>query len=440
MLTSTSVHWHGFSQAGTQWADGTAEVTQCPIVPGNSFLYQFSTQNQAGTYWYHSHYSTQYCDGLKGPLVVYDPADPHRSKYDIDDESTIITLSDWYHTPAPTIEFPPVSSATLINGKGRYAGGPNTPLSVITVLPYLRYRFRLVSLSCDPDFTVSIDGHTMTIIEVDSVNVTPLVVDEINILAGQRYSFVLNANKPIGNYWIRVNPNSGKQGFDNGINSAILRYAGAPKVDPKTKTSVTNPLLETNLHPLVNPAAPGLPFPGGADVKIHLDIQFDFSVQRFTVNGASYTPPSIPVLLQILSGKSQAQDLLNPGSMYALPPNKVIEISMNSGSLASPHPMHLHGHKFSVIQSAGSSGYNFVNPVRRDVVSIGSDPTQNVTIRFKTDNPGPWIFHCHVDWHLDAGLSVVFAEDMPSIAKSKHPVAWDKLCPSYNALPPQTFP
>lgn len=38
-----------------------------------------------GTYWYHSHLSTQYCDGLRGPLIIYDPHDPHAHLYDIDD-------------------------------------------------------------------------------------------------------------------------------------------------------------------------------------------------------------------------------------------------------------------------------------------------------------------------------------------------------------------
>ena len=38
-----------------------------------------------GTYWYHSHISTQYCDGLRGPLIIYDPNDPHRHLYDVDD-------------------------------------------------------------------------------------------------------------------------------------------------------------------------------------------------------------------------------------------------------------------------------------------------------------------------------------------------------------------
>ena len=64
--------------------------------------------------------STQYCDGLRGAIVVYDPQDPHASLYDVDDgesmfilgvpflsltitshaESTVITLADWYHTLA----------------------------------------------------------------------------------------------------------------------------------------------------------------------------------------------------------------------------------------------------------------------------------------------------------------------------------------------------
>ena len=55
-----------------------------------------------------------------------------------------------------------------------------------------RYRFRLVSISCDPNWRFSIDNHIMTIIEVEGTNVQPLVVDQIQIYAGQRYSFVVS--------------------------------------------------------------------------------------------------------------------------------------------------------------------------------------------------------------------------------------------------------
>lgn len=58
-------------------------------------------------------------------------------------------------------------------------------------------------------------------------------------------------------------------------------------------------------------------------------------------------------------------------------------------------------HSFYVVRSAGNTSYNFDNPVIRDVVSTGTASDDIVTIRFFTDNPGPWFLHCHIDWHLN---------------------------------------
>ena len=83
----------------------------------------YSTSLIQGTFWYHSHYKTQYCDGLRGALIIDDPDDPQKSLYDIDNgekdiwkgpfvglkispDDTVITLADWYHylsTEAPTV-------------------------------------------------------------------------------------------------------------------------------------------------------------------------------------------------------------------------------------------------------------------------------------------------------------------------------------------------
>lgn len=430
MVTTTSIHWHGIFQEGTNWADGPSGVTQCPIVPGHSFLYQFTVPDQAGTFWYHSHHSTQYCDGLRGPLVLYDPDDPLKHLYDIDDESTIITLADWYHVLSPQEQIPPTFDSTLINGLGRYLGGPSTPFSVINVKHNKRYRFRLISISCDPNFIFTIDNHTMTIIEVDGVPSKPLPVDSIQIFVGQRYSFVLTTNQARGNYWIRAIP-----GLDPTLNgSAILRYAGAPIADPTTNpTASVNPLLETNLQPLHNPGAPGKPAQDGADVNLNLNLQFNTTVPgRFTVNGVSFHPPSVPALLQILSGARTAQELLPPGSVYVLPPNKVVELSMNGGITGGPHPIHLHGQTFDVVRSAGSSIYDYQHPVRRDVVSIG-ESNDNVTIRFSTYNPGPWFLHCHIDWHLNLGFAIIFVTDVQATSQFNPPASWDQLCPIYNS-------
>jgi iron transport multicopper oxidase len=428
MFRVTSVHWHGIFQNGTNYADGTSFVTQCPVTPNHSFLHSFSAQNQAGTFWYHSHYSVQYCDGLRGPLVIYDPEDPLAYMYDVDDASTVITIADWYHTVAPALRGTiAVAQSILINGLGRYDGGPESDLAVINVEQGKRYRLRLVQMSCDSNVIFSIDGHDLYVIEADGVLTEPLLVDQLQIFAAQRYSVVLVANQPVDNYWVRGVPNSDKT--YNG--SAILRYKGAPKVDPITvDTPPTNPLQETDLHTLINPGAPGIHEYGKADINLNLEVTV--TGFKFYVNNVTFQPPSVPVLLQILSGARDPSQLLPLGSVYVLEANKVVELTMVISGPGGPHPIHLHGHTFDVVQSAGSSAFNYANPVRRDVVNSGSTGQQMV-IRWVTDNSGPWILHCHIDWHLEAGLAVVMAESPSDTSAHVNPVPyeWDRLCPIY---------
>ena len=237
----------------------------------------------------------------------------------------------------------PTSQATLINGKGRYPNGPAVPLTVIRVRPYVRYRFRIIAMSCEPNFRFSIDGHTFTIIEADGQNTVPLLVDSVQIFAAQRYSVVFVANQPVGNYWIRAdNDARGIPGFDGGRNSAILRYVGAPHADPTTtQTPNVNPMIETNLHPLTDPAAPGIPIVGQADVSLQLQLTFDLQAFRFDINGHPFNPPNVPTLLQILSGAQSAQDLLPVGSYYPLPRNKVIELNIPGVPFALGGPVSL---------------------------------------------------------------------------------------------------
>ncbi|KAF9076431.1 laccase lcc6 [Rhodocollybia butyracea] len=452
MLRATSIHWHGLFQKGTNWADGGASVNQCPIVPGNSFEYQFQALNQAGTYWYHSHFGTQYCDGLRGPIVVYDPDDKYNDMYDCDDASTVITLSDWYHTPAPVlnqIAGPAIPDSVLINGLGRWqAGNMNTELSVINVVQSKRYRLRVIGMSCSPNFIFSIDHHKFTVIEADGEYTEPLRdISSVQVFAGQRYSLILCADQPVDNYVIRANPNEGPPGFEGGINSAILRYIGAPETEPDFTPPADYPpplMLETDLHARDDCEAPGRPEPEGADVNINMLLDLNFGTGLFTINNVAFIPPDVPVLLQILnadrSKSAEALALAPEGSVYPLPLNKSIQLAFPvgpNGKIGGPHPFHLHGHSFSVVRSAGSENYNYENPVKRDVVSATTtgNATDNVTIRFRTDNSGPWFLHCHIDWHLDKGFAAVFAEDAPDTAKTVHPTQqWEDLCPAYDRL------
>jgi iron transport multicopper oxidase len=182
----------------------------------------------------------------------------------------------------------------------------------------------------------------MTIIEADGISVEPLVVDSLTIFASQRYSFILTANATVGNYWIRAIPNHAiTLGTDGGTNSAILRYDGAPIEDPSTTDQIapTNPLNEALLRPLstiVNPGVPGTHTLGAADISLNLALDFSASDNKFTINGQSFVPPTVPVLLQILSGQQDARDLMPQGMVYPLETGKVVELSIPAGVTMGP--------------------------------------------------------------------------------------------------------
>ncbi|KAJ6523956.1 laccase 5 [Mycena sp. CBHHK59/15] len=168
-------------------------------------------------------------------------------------------------------------------------------------------------IGIDPNWTISIDGHLLTVIEVDGANHLPRTMDSIQIFAGQRYSFVLTANQAVSNCWIRAQPNLGTQ---------------VPIADPITASTASNLLLETSLHPLVPSPVPRRHKVGGADINLNLQIVFNLTTLKFTVNNAMFVPPTVPVLLQILSGAQKAASLLPAGSVYPLPLNSVIEASI----------------------------------------------------------------------------------------------------------------
>lgn len=149
LTNATTLHWHGIYQNGTNWMDGSTGITQCPIPPGRSFMYNFTIENQYGTYWYHSHFSTQYTDGLVGPLIVHAPEEAAvRKTYDYDQ---VVLLQDWYHDLSAALtpvylasgneNNEPVPDAGLIQGTNMSVVhktlGRNLTPAVSIVLPWI---------------------------------------------------------------------------------------------------------------------------------------------------------------------------------------------------------------------------------------------------------------------------------------------------------------
>jgi len=80
---------------------------------------------------------------------------------------------------------------------------------------------------------------------------------------------------------------------------------------------------------------------------------------------------------------------------------------------------------------------NFNNPVRRDVTMLPA--LGYVVLAFQTDNPGNWLFHCHIAWHVSGGLSVNFMEQpavQMSLFSNGEIQAYEDVCADWNAWYP----
>ena len=96
---STTIHWHSIDQRNTTWMDGVDGLSQCGIPHGQSFTYEFNVTGQRGTFWYHSHVSVQYTNGLYGPLIIHDPDE----KIPVVTGDKIIMFGDLFHRDAEEV-------------------------------------------------------------------------------------------------------------------------------------------------------------------------------------------------------------------------------------------------------------------------------------------------------------------------------------------------
>lgn len=133
----------------------------------------------------------------------------------------------------------------------------------------------------------------------------------------------------------------------------------------------------------------------------------------------TYVSPKVPTLYTVLSTGPNATNPEIYGSytnQFVLGHNQVIEIVLNNDD-PGKHPFHLHGHVFQTIhRSAENAGYFDASnhsafpatPMRRDTILVR--PQGNIVLRFRSDNPGVWLFHCHIEWHVASGLIATIIE------------------------------
>ncbi|BFZ65483.1 hypothetical protein YB2330_006656 [Saitoella coloradoensis] len=471
----TAIHWHAQTQLNNNNMDGVPGVTQAPIPPGGNYTYRFKADHY-GQSWYHSHFSMQYVEGLAGPLTIYGPTS---SNYDCD--LGPLTFTDWRHESAFKVirevanggfALVALESADtlLLNGTNVYNNTGNITGSYleVDVVPNTKYKMSLIGALGENSVYFSIDNHNITIVSTDFTPIEPIVVDHIFVTPGQRYEIIFETNQDVDNYWIRAVPAViGGCAFNTNYMTTgrgILRYAGAPVAEPVTTAwNIQETCLDlpgSQLQPILY-----------KEVPIDLDADFLYGMivghwntsgpgrselfyinKNEPANSTTTSPSDAPAYIDPLTITPVSNTTL-PGeaSMLIDFSNSSLGIVENHAWFGTPldfpashnvyplyqrdewvyfvieapggiaHPMHLHGHDFYILSESGSqfnketASISGTNPVRRDTAMC--PPFGHMLLAWKSDNPGCWMLHCHIAWHIALGLGLQFLEipdDIPS--------------------------
>ncbi|GME51964.1 Multicopper oxidase type 1 [Neofusicoccum parvum] len=456
----TSMHWHGFLQKESQWMDGVPGVQQCPIPPGESFTYRFRAE-QYGTSWYHSHYSAQYSGGAAGPLIVYGP---DSDSYDIDVGP--VMLSDWYHPQYyDTVELtmkadpsgqsptpPPSSDNNLINGFGEFdctkTSMPCKPDAGVAKFKFTsgkKHRLRLINSGSEGMQRFSIDGHTLKVIAHDFVPIEPYEVTALTLGVGQRADVVVEATgNPSGAYWMRSDIGLTNCNFFNADASeatAVVLYENADPMVVPSSTAQPDAALTKCANDDISVGLPLQHILPDANPSVTTELQIDNkwngSHWLWHFGDTTYRADFNDALLyQVQQGNAEFGPLSN---VHDFGSNKSVRFVVYN-NIPAPHPMHLHGHNFWVLADGVGTWDGTVanpnNPQRRDVHILqpaqGDSPGYMV-VQIELDNPGIWPFHCHIAWHVSAGLYLNVLERPDDIKNLAIPDSIGATCKSWDA-------
>ncbi|XP_078160284.1 laccase-3-like [Carex rostrata] len=413
-----TLHWHGIQQIRNGWADGPDYITQCPIVPGATYVYKFTIINQEGTLWWHAH-ALWLRATVHGALIVY-PKLGKPYPFDKPQREYPIILGEWWNRDPNEVlrqatitgAGPNVSDAYTINGRpGDLFPCSNQGTSIFPVVSGETTLFRIINAAMNTELFVSIAGHHMTVVAADSAYTKPFTTTVILLGPGQTTDVLVTADQPAGRYYIAARAYASAQGvpFDNTTVTAILEYKFSSCTAIHGVQTMPPPLVP--LLPAYNDTSTATAFsaalhsPGPVNVPDPVNETLFFTVglgllgcppgmvcggpngNRFaaSINNASFVLPSTLSMLQAyyfnvpgvytedfppeppimfdFTANNISLSLLQPvqgTKVYRLKYGSAVQIVFQGTNIISgeEHPMHLHGYQFYVL----ATGFGNFNP------------------------------------------------------------------------------
>lgn len=475
LAEDSSIHWHGLL-VPFQF-DGVPGVSFPGIRPGERFTYDFPIR-QSGTYWWHSHSGLQEQAGHYGPIIV-ESADPD-PRYDRDyvvllSEFTplhphdimrklkvgehyfqrdMLTASEgtvpgamrrmWGQMRMNPRDISDVTGSTytfLINGHG-----PQDDLQFAFV-PGERVRLRVINGSAMTFFNLRIPGVPMTVIQADGQDVDEVEVDEFQIGVAETYDVIVSP--PAGSHAI-VAEAMDRSGM--GI-ASLTSHKGHIATPPPLRQIPTltmadmgmmdhsahsgsgmasmegmdHSMRDTSALPADVEAGPGvdmvapmpmdrMDFPGlGLDTVSHRVLRYtDLRARRMNPHR------EIDRKMEIhLTGNMERYMWSFDGRKFTAVTDDPIRFGYDErvrvklvNQTMMAHPIHLHGHFFELVNGAD----HMHQPLKHTVVV---QPGGTATFDLTANEPGDWAFHCHLLYHMHAGMmQVVTVRPFPEGAEA----------------------
>lgn len=465
---STSLHWHGLYLPNKE--DGVPYLTQMPIEPNTTHVYRFPII-QNGTHWYHSHSGLQEQIGMYGSMVLLKRADDPTFRKGIDDLPSVpIILSEWTDYNPDNVHrmlhnandwFAIKKNTVQSYGEAIKAGHFKTKLTNewkrmlamdVSDVYYEKFlingtsesqlsqfeagdkvRLRISNGGASSYFWLTYAGGKITVVANDGNDVEPVEVDRLIIGVSETYDVIVTIPTENTSYEFLATPEDRTKSASIYIGSGIKQLVSPlPKLKYFEGMKMMNDMMkmdgtmndmgmdmslqQMDMNTVMYPEITGENKPKKSEHSDHSNHTMpssDIVTLNYTMLKSptkTTLPKDAPIreLRFELTGNmnryvwSMDNRVLAETDKILIKKGEIVRITLYNNSMMR-HPMHLHGHDFRVINGQGDYA-----PLK-NVLDIM--PMETNVIEFEANLEGDWFFHCHILYHMMAGMNRVFSTE-----------------------------
>lgn len=349
LAEATTIHWHGLRI--TSDMDGNP-MQQSPVAPGGSFTYDFTVPD-AGTFWFHPHMGTieQIDRGMYGAIIVTEAEPPKFTAerlYVIDD----IRLEgngqiSPYAYSGHDVMMGRLGNTLLTNG---HVNAPSATAATGSI-----ERWRIINAATARVFELGVDGASWRVIATDGgLLPTPYATKKLLMAPGQRFELEVT--------------------YDQSATAArLVSYDAYTDNPPPVIMANVSIAGQVSADP---PVYPEVTLPALTDAALDKEIVLGANNDGFTINGKV---ADTATMMELTQGMPVRLTVINEIGPY--------------------HPFHLHGQFFQILTRNDKPADE---PGLKDTVLL--DAFEKVTLLTYFENPGMWMYHCHIPEHAEMGM------------------------------------